>query len=237
MSHNLATMWELIERTWMRHRWSLPLGGLATVAFVRLAVQVGRHQLDGFDRGIAEFVTRGRGHYDALMFGFTQLGEWKVTTPLVLGTMTWLGLRGHKRDAWFVAISAGGCALLNTGLKLLFQRARPEQTLTYLLGPAPSFSFPSGHAMCSLGVFATLLIVLKARGFAPGFRWPLNLLVGACLIGVATSRVYFGMHYPSDVIGGQLAGAAWVALITGWFYPRLLPGEAVTPEHTASPPT
>ena len=46
------------------------------------------------------------------------------------------------------------------------------------------------------------------------------------ILGVAASRVYFGVHYPSDVIGGMLAGAAWIAAVTGWFYPRLLPGEA-----------
>jgi membrane-associated phospholipid phosphatase len=46
------------------------------------------------------------------------------------------------------------------------------------------------------------------------------------ILGVAASRVYFGVHFPSDIVGGQLGAAAWVAAATGWFYPRLLPNEA-----------
>jgi membrane-associated phospholipid phosphatase len=55
---------------------------------------------------------------------------------------------------------------------------------------------------------------------------------GIGVAGIAVSRVYFGVHYPSDVIGGILAGFGWISAITGYFYPRLLPGE----QTLASPP-
>ena len=60
------------------------------------------------------------------------------------------------------------------------------------------------------------------------------VLIGLYVVGVALSRVYFGVHYPSDVIGGQLGAAAWVSALTGWFYPRLFPGEE-TVEPAPSP--
>ena len=80
--------------------------------------------------------------------------------------------------------------------------------------------------MGTTGVVGALAVV--------GIAWlksvHLRVAVGSfsllVILGVAASRVYFGVHYPSDVIGGMLAGAAWIAAVTGWFYPRLLPGEA-----------
>jgi undecaprenyl-diphosphatase len=115
---------------------------------------------------------------------------------------------------------------LNTALKLFFHRARPQGSLLYLIQTPSSFSFPSGHAMGSTGVMLSLVVLahvyrLPTRVRAIGFS-----LAAAFSVGVATSRVYLGVHFPSDVIGGQLAAAAWVSAITGWFYPRLLPGEA-----------
>jgi undecaprenyl-diphosphatase len=55
------------------------------------------------------------------------------------------------------------------------------------------------------------------------------LLGSAAIVGVGLSRVYLGAHYPSDVLGGFLAAAAWVSVVTGLMYPRLLPGEGAVP--------
>ena len=78
-------------------------------------------------------------------------------------------------------------------------------------------------SMCVVGSLVVVAWVL-----ASGWPWRvLGSAVGFFFVGgVALSRVYFGVHFPSDVIGAVLAGAAWVAAVTGWFYPRLLPGEA-----------
>jgi undecaprenyl-diphosphatase len=79
--------------------------------------------------------------------------------------------------------------------------------------------------MGSAGVLASVVIVAFASGLPRRWRMPLALLAATLAGGVAVSRVYFGIHYPSDVLGGLLGACAWVSAVTGVFYPRLLPGE------------
>jgi undecaprenyl-diphosphatase len=123
-----------------------------------------------------------------------------------------------------MAVAALGTLVLSTGLKLIFHRARPAD-IDYLIQMPSSFSFPSGHALGSMGVLASVVVVLYAVGAPRLLRRMATFAIGLFVLGVALSRVYFGVHYPSDVIGGQLAAAAWVSALTGWFYPRLFPGE------------
>jgi len=80
--------------------------------------------------------------------------------------------------------------------------------------------------MAATAVIGCLVVVVHVARARPVLRHG-ALVLGAALVGgVALSRVYLGVHYPSDVLGGFLAAAAWVSALTGWMYPRLLPGEA-----------
>ncbi|HEX6765837.1 MAG TPA: phosphatase PAP2 family protein, partial [Polyangiaceae bacterium] len=101
----------------------------------------------------------------------------------------------------------------------------PGASSLYLLSSPDSFSFPSGHALGTTSVVGGLAVVAFALLGERSWRALAAAVALFFVSGVAASRVYFGMHFPSDVIGGVLAGAAWVAAVTGWFYPRLLPGE------------
>ena len=87
--------------------------------------------------------------------------------------------------------------------------------------------------MGSAGVLGSLVVIAYALRVPRGLR-ALATGFGLAVVGaIGTSRVYLGAHYPSDVLGGFLAAAAWLAAVTGWFYPRLLPGEhnAMTAEN------
>ena len=79
--------------------------------------------------------------------------------------------------------------------------------------------------MGSMGVLVSVVVVLYAVCTPRLLRRLATVVIALFVIGVALSLAYFGVHYPSDVIGGQLAAAAWVSALTGWFYPRLFPGE------------
>jgi undecaprenyl-diphosphatase len=144
------------------------------------------------------------------MQGLSFLGSSAVVTTLcVLAIAAFLYFR-QARTAALLAITMVGMAALDVTLKLAFHRPRP---VAYF-GPTPTtYSFPSGHAMGSFCFYGVLAAILAARAKERRTKWCIwagaTLLIG--LIGF--SRIYLGVHYPSDVIAGYCAGAVWVAAV------------------------
>lgn len=129
-----------------------------------------------------------------------------VVGGLLLVRRHWYLLAG-----WILALAGGG--LLNTTLKNIFQRTRPEFSNPFLV--ETTWSFPSGHAMGSLiayGMLAYLLVLFLER------HWDWLIIAGAVtlVLLIGFSRMYLGVHFFSDVVAGFSAGAAWlVTCITG----------------------
>lgn len=105
--------------------------------------------------------------------------------------------------------------LLNESLKLFFKRERPE---LYRLMDIGGFSFPSGHTMMAFSLYGMIVYVfwqhVKKR------RGKIALLIFAAMMAfsIALSRIYVGVHFPSDIIGGIAASACWLLLITSIFH-------------------
>ena len=116
------------------------------------------------------------------------------------------------RRAWLKfriwAFAAAGVALLNQILKFAFQRTRPDFAPEALR--LHSWSFPSGHAMDSLVVYGLLAYLALERIERPATRRLLVAATGLFVAAIGLSRLYLGVHYPSDVTAGFLAGAAWL---------------------------
>lgn len=206
-----------------RHRWSLPLTVLSALSFGELASELSEGELDGFDRAVSAAIVSLRGRFDGPMLWLTRLGDaWTLAVLSVAVMMALFPKR--RREALYLACCTGGGALWVVVLKLLFARARPDGE-PFLIPRPESYSFPSGHALGSTALFASLVVVLFVSGRPSRLRVAAALLAFLLVAGVLLSRVYLGVHYPSDVIGGAFAAAAWVSAVTGWFYPRLLPGE------------
>ncbi|WP_281416317.1 phosphatase PAP2 family protein [Deinococcus aestuarii] len=143
---------------------------------------------------------------------FTTVGGVTVIAPISAVILVVLWLRGHRLAA-FWGLGVAGAAGLNVAMKLLMHRSRPE--LWPRLVQEHDASFPSGHSMYS-AAFVTALILLAWR---TPYRW-LVLGLGVAFSGlVGFSRLYLGVHYPTDVLCGWLTGAAWVLGVYGVLRP------------------
>lgn len=205
---------------------ALLLVGAALFIFLKLASEVAEGDTMAVDRAI---LTGFRSAADpALPVGphwlpeaMTSLTAFGSVTGLLLvcaAVIGYLLVGGRLRTASFLfAATAGGIALAGL-LKLVY--ARPRPTLVPHLVDVTSSSFPSGHATDSAIVYLTLAALL-ARSI-PG-RGPRIYIIGAAILMIlliGVSRVYLGVHWPSDVAAGWTLGAAW-ALACSLIYSRL----------------
>lgn len=129
-----------------------------------------------------------------------------------------------RRAGWLMAIGAIA-SLADNLIKLSFERRRPSADLVHVIAPASGFSYPSGHA-----VFYTWASFMLAFAFAPRVPprvRPLLWLAAAFVIVIAClGRVWIGVHWPSDVLGGFLLGLGWSAFVL-WLPERWLPQPSV----------
>jgi undecaprenyl-diphosphatase len=141
------------------------------------------------------------------MKDLTSLGGFTVLTLMTVAAIVYLLVGGKRRAALLLAAAVGGGALLSSGLKMLFLRPRPE--LVPHVVDVASASFPSGHALLAATTYLTLGALL-AR-VQPQWRLKVYLfsVATALALAIGASRVYLGVHYPSDVLAGWAVGAAW----------------------------
>lgn len=141
---------------------------------------------------------------DRFFLWMTRAGYQYGVIPLDITLLLALLVVKRWREATFAGVAVIGSALLNMGAKQFFARVRPS--LWESISPESSFSFPSGHAMGSM----TLVMTLVLLAWPTRWRWPVTALAMTFALLVGISRVYLGVHYPSDVIGGWVAAVAWV---------------------------
>jgi undecaprenyl-diphosphatase len=145
------------------------------------------------------------------MKALTILGSSVVMTPLAILTLALCYFRREFHALKVLAATFGGALLLEFILKLTFHRPRP---VPFFDLPAPaSFSFPSGHALFSFCFFAGIAALLSPRLSSQRAKLGLWSIAIALILGIGLSRIYLGVHYPSDVLAGYAAGIVWVATV------------------------
>lgn len=139
------------------------------------------------------------------------LGGPKVLVPMGVALAAVFGWRRWWRGAILLLVSMGGAGVLEFALKRAFHRPRPTPFFNY---PAPaSYSFPSGHALFAFCFFTTGAALLAPRLHSPVLRGLVWTVAAIAILAVGFSRIYLGVHYPSDVAAGYAAGLLWSSVI------------------------
>lgn len=191
-----------------RHGWRLlllfaslllPLWG-----FIELADEVREAEPLVFDEPLLMFAHgMARAGFDRTFLLFSALGYEYGVVPFDVLLVLALVLKRRFREGLFAAVALAGSALLNLATKQFYSRDRPS--LWESIAPETTYSFPSGHAMGS----ATLACVLILLAWQTRWRWPVVVVMTGFVLMVGLSRVYLGVHYPSDVLAGWAAASAW----------------------------
>lgn len=169
--------------------------------------------------------------FDRLFKFFSALGG--IASILIMTGLSFglLVRRKHPHAAWLLALASGGGVLLNQTLKFFFRRPRP-QLWTSKEPRLRTFSFPSGHAtvtFCFCGGCSWLGYKFIKSPLALT-AWLTAMLVWVFMVGL--SRIYWGVHYLTDVVGGYLSGSFWLALLLSGvsIYDRLHPKQVENTE-------
>ena len=202
-------MLSFLRRLWTRHRGPL-LGLLSLVVpwfvFVRLAREVWEGEGLPGDHLLRELLHTHHGPaQDTVAFWLARLGG--PVEASVLAIMVFLGVWGamHRRAAAFFGLAVVGAEMLNLAAKYFVPRSRPLPWLDLPLQTA--YSFPSGHSMAAAALGAALAFLL----WPTRWRWAGLVLGLAWALGMGWSRVYLGVHYPSDVLAGWVGSVGWVS--------------------------
>lgn len=147
---------------------------------------------------------------DAVMIGFTELGDTTVVVPVAIAVLLWLvWRRAWGTSAYFLAAVAGG-SIFNTAIKVAVHRARP---VSELYEGWSNFSFPSGHSTTNAVLYGFIAFLI-GRSLPPAGRVTIAFAAAVLITLIAFSRVYLGAHWFSDAAGGLAFAVTWLAVLS-----------------------
>ena len=199
-----------------RLSFTLVVGLLTAAAALVLFTWLGREILEGevlaFDERLRALVhDLASPRLTTLMRAASLYGGPGVLVPAGLVAAVAFLIKGWPRGALLVVVTLAGAGLLNWLLKFSFARVRPASFFDYPLPGSPSF--PSGHALYAASVFGGLAVLLTARIQNRLLQLAIWLVAISLILLVGISRVYLGVHYPSDVLAGYAIGIIWVTAV------------------------
>lgn len=212
--------------------WSLAVAIAGLIAFIAVAVAVVSGVTLRADDSLELAV-----HADAtptltaIMSDATILGYIPTLTAVVVFADLLLWRWRRRAQAVVLTVTMLGEGAWDEALKQAFHRARPD---LFARQSVHSFSFPSGHAFATACLLAAL-VALAWRRLPTLAGWSLAVLAACLAILIGTSRVYLGVHYPSDILAGWFAAAAWLGAVGAWLRRRLpWPGSSPTDDEQSA---
>lgn len=214
----------------------ISVGAVLLFAFIKIAEEVMEGETRTFDEIILLALRTpgdvsqpiGPPWVQEMVRDFTALGSTGVLTIITLGVVGWLMFSGKRKTAWLVLLAVLFGVVFSSLLKSGFARPRPD--LVPHSVAVFTNSFPSGHAMMSAVVYLTLgLLVARTERTVALKIYLLSLALFLTLL-VGLSRIYLGVHWPSDVLAGWAVGACW-ALMCSFVMSRIQEAGQIEPEN------
>lgn len=192
------------------------LAFILLIGFGAVAVATEQYPLNSLDVDVAAFVQSFETpSLTVIMKLFTAIGSTKACVAIILLVMIFLYfVLKHRIELIFFSVAVGGSAVLNQILKGGFQRERPN---VYRLIEESGYSFPSGHTMGALALYGALAFLLWRHISTKRGRALLLIGSGFMIAMIGISRIYLGVHYPSDIIGAMLLSGCWLTLTIGMY--------------------
>ena len=179
--------------------------------FIRLSTDLIEKKPFLFDQKVINIVrSYSSPAMDGFMLFMTDMGSKFMLGLLLVISMIWLFVK--RKDVWgirlyFIIVAGGG--LLNLLLKNFFERERPNVNRII---EADGFSFPSGHSMGSMTYYGFFVYLVLRSKRKPLSKLGLGILLCLVILFIGISRIYLGVHYPSDVLAGFVAGSVWLVI-------------------------
>ena len=213
-----------LRRHWVRLLLVFAGIGLPLWGFGELVDELREGEAFFFDEPVLNFAhDMARAGFDRFFLLASHLGYQGVIVADIL-LVAVLAVRRRRREGVFAAAAVVGSLLLNVAAKHVFGRVRPS--LWESIAPETSFSFPSGHAMGSITLAWVVVLLWWHLHHKPWrtWRWPVTLVAVGFVLAVGLSRIYLGVHYPSDILAGWAAASVWTVGMFGLvFYGQLRP--------------
>lgn len=179
-----------------------------TALFVEIASHVQRGATQTFDEAVMRWMGAHRIEWiEKSLLEITALGTGLVLMVMVAIAALFLIATQHKFSAFLLLVATGGGIVFNAMLKSTFDRPRPR-LFEWLTEPSSS-SFPSGHAMTSAIAYFTVAYLIARLEKRRWMRAITIVIALALVLLISVSRIYLGVHYPSDVLAGMVIGLAW----------------------------
>jgi membrane-associated phospholipid phosphatase len=150
----------------------------------------------------------------AVLTAFTTVGSSVVLVSLAFSVTVLLAAIRRRAEAGLVAVATAGALILWPLLKNLIERARPADAH---LVQVSSWAYPSGHSLASMVVYGVLAVLAYRRARTRARRAMIAVAAAVLIAVIGVSRVYLGVHWPTDVLAGWLVGAVWLAVCL-WGY-------------------
>lgn len=188
-------------------RWLIVV--ICTIILMLIIINIFNNQIENFDMKIYSFISNFISKNNtAIMKVITSVASATILCGICIAILI---IVKNKKYAVLISVNLFISTVLNIILKNIFDRARPEG---YRLIEIGGFSFPSGHSMASMTFYGFLIYLIYKKIQNKYIKWTLITILSILILAVGTSRIYLGVHYASDVIGGFCFSIIYLAFYT-----------------------